>query len=111
MSAPFPIEKAPTCKIMSSKDTRVMVSKLLNYPVKGLVFEGGNTLHDLCDAVASSCTLLESNNVSFNILISDCGKRVFLLPQVNSFSSPFFMFVVATNVLSYYGMGIAFSHG
>ncbi|KAG6394327.1 hypothetical protein SASPL_144911 [Salvia splendens] len=81
LSAPFPIEKAPTCKIMSSKDTRVMVSKLLNYPVKGLVFEGGNKLRDLCDAVASSCILLESNNVAFNLLISDCGKRVFLLPQ------------------------------
>ncbi|KAL1536991.1 Phosphate metabolism transcription protein [Salvia divinorum] len=81
LSAPFPIEKAPTCKIMSSKDTRVMVSKLLNYPVKGLVFEGGNKLCDLCDAIASSCILLESNNVAFNLLISDCGKRVFLLPQ------------------------------
>ncbi|XP_042028738.1 GDP-L-galactose phosphorylase 1-like [Salvia splendens] len=81
LSAPFPIEKAPTCKIMSSEDTRVMVSKLLNYPVKGLVFEGGNKLCDLCDAVASSCILLESNNVAFNLLISDCGKRVLLLPQ------------------------------
>ncbi|XP_057784301.1 GDP-L-galactose phosphorylase 2-like [Salvia miltiorrhiza] len=81
LSAPFPIEKTATCKILSSKDTRVIVSKLLNYPVRGLVFEGGNKLCDLCDAVASSCISLESNNVAFNMLISDCGKRVFLLPQ------------------------------
>lgn len=90
MSAPFPIEKAPTCKIMSSKETRVVVSKLLNYPVKALVFEGGYKLCDLCDAIASSCISLESKNIPFNILISDCGKRVFLLPQVITFSSPLF---------------------
>ena len=84
LSAPFPIEKAPTCKIMSRKgayETRVVVSKLLNYPVQGLVFEGGYKLLDLCDAVASSCIFLQSNNIPFNILISGCGKRVFILPQ------------------------------
>ncbi|KAH6759929.1 GDP-L-galactose phosphorylase 1 [Perilla frutescens var. frutescens] len=81
LSAPFPIEKAPTCKILSSKETRIVVSKLLHYPVKGLVFEGGYKMQDLCDAVASSCISLESNNVPFNILISDCGKKIFLLPQ------------------------------
>lgn len=89
MAVPLPIEKEPTCKIMSSKgayETRVVVSKLLNYPVRGLVFEGGCKLHDLCDAVASSCISLQSNNVPFNILISDCGKRIFLLPQVSPFT-------------------------
>lgn len=84
LSAPFPIEKAPTCKIMSSKETRVAVSKLLNYPAKAIVFEGGYKLRDLCDAVASSCISLESKNIPFNILISDCGKRIFLLPQCYS---------------------------
>ncbi|PIM98258.1 putative hydrolase (HIT family) [Handroanthus impetiginosus] len=84
LAVPFPIEKAPTCRIMSSKgpyETRVTVSKLLSYPVRGLVFDGGCKLRDLCDAVASSCISLQSNNIPFNLLISDCGKRIFLLPQ------------------------------
>ncbi|KAI3451834.1 hypothetical protein Pfo_008499 [Paulownia fortunei] len=84
LSVPFPIEKSPTCRTMGSKgayETRVVVSKLLNYPVRGLVFEGGCKLSDLCDAVASSCISLQSNNIPFNVLISDCGKRIFLLPQ------------------------------
>ncbi|XP_011099472.1 GDP-L-galactose phosphorylase 2 [Sesamum indicum] len=84
LSVPFPIEKAPTCRTMSSKgsyETGVVVSKLLDYPVRGLVFEGGCQLHDLCDAVASSCISLQNNNIPFNLLISDRGKRIFLLPQ------------------------------
>ncbi|KAK4416418.1 GDP-L-galactose phosphorylase 1 [Sesamum alatum] len=84
LAVPFPIEKAPTCRTMSSKgpyETRVVVSKLLNYPVRGFVFEGGCKLHDLCDAVASSCISLQNNNIPFNLLISDRGKRIFLLPQ------------------------------
>ncbi|GER28249.1 GDP-L-galactose phosphorylase 1 [Striga asiatica] len=78
LSVPLPIEKAPTSRIMSLEN-RVTVSKLLNYPVLGLVFEGCQS--DLCEAVANSCIVLQSKNIPFNILISDCGRRVFLLPQ------------------------------
>ncbi|GFQ08831.1 gdp-l-galactose phosphorylase 2 [Phtheirospermum japonicum] len=84
LSVPFPIEKARACRIMSGEgayETRVVVSELLNYPVRGLVFEGGCELRDLCVALARSCGYLQSNNIPFNVLISDCGKRVFLLPQ------------------------------
>ncbi|KAL6573126.1 Phosphate metabolism transcription protein [Orobanche hederae] len=84
LAVPFPIEKAPNCRIMSSKgayETRVVVSKLMNYPVRGLVFEGGCNLRDLSDAVASSCISLQNRNIPFNILISDCGNKIYLLPQ------------------------------
>jgi len=82
---PFPSEKAPTQKISEGKGiphNEVVISQLLNYPVRGLVFEGGNTIKDLSDAVASSCICLQTRNIPFNVLISDCGKRVFLFPQV-----------------------------
>ena len=84
---PFPVEKAATHKIPLSEDTRksgVTVSKLINYPVRGLVFEAGNTLNDLANAVSSACIWLQDNNVPYNVLISDCGKRIFLFPQVKS---------------------------
>ncbi|PRQ57838.1 putative nucleotidyltransferase [Rosa chinensis] len=76
----FPIEKAPTKKI-TSLDVGVKISELLSYPVRGLVFEGGNTLEDLSNSVSDACICLQANNIAFNVLISDCGKRVFLLPQ------------------------------
>ncbi|XVF20625.1 hypothetical protein REPUB_Repub12eG0017200 [Reevesia pubescens] len=84
LQVPFPIEKAPTRRIFSKKglqDRRVIVSQLLGYPVRGLVFEGGKSVQDLSDVVASACICLQINNIPFNVLIPDCGTRVFLLPQ------------------------------
>ncbi|KAK7860340.1 gdp-l-galactose phosphorylase 1 [Quercus suber] len=73
-------EKAPTEKITST-DGGVKISKLLNYPVRGLVFEGGNTLQDLSNTVSDACMCLQDHNVPYNVLIADCGRRIFLFPQ------------------------------
>lgn len=82
LALPFPVEKAPTKRVpLKSEKGGVKISKLCNYPVRGLVFEGGNTLEDLCNAVSSSCICLQDNNIPYNVLIADCGKRVFLFPQ------------------------------
>ncbi|KAJ4842014.1 Phosphate metabolism transcription protein [Turnera subulata] len=80
LAVPFPIEKAPTKKI-TTLDVGVQISELVNYPVRGLVFEGGNSLRDLSDTVSDACICLQNNNIPYNVLIADCGKRIFLLPQ------------------------------
>lgn len=81
----FPVEKVPSLRVMTSASVQrnVVVSRLLKFPVRSLVFEGGDTLRDLSNAVANSCIRLQQNNIPFNVLISDCGKRVFLFPQVS----------------------------
>lgn len=84
MSAPFPVEKAPTERIPVTKvqyDNGVKISRLLNYPVRALVYEGGSTLKDLSDMVSGACIWLQENNIPFNVLISDSGKKIFLFPQ------------------------------
>eukprot|EP00253_Pinus_taeda_P030284 PITA_30284 len=82
LARPFPVEKASTKRVpWKSEKTGVKIFELCNYPVRGLVFEGGNTLEDLCNAVGSSCICLQDNNIPYNVLIADCGKRVFLFPQ------------------------------
>uniref|UniRef100_A0A0D9XXL2 GDP-D-glucose phosphorylase 1 n=1 Tax=Leersia perrieri TaxID=77586 RepID=A0A0D9XXL2_9ORYZ len=61
LTVPFPVEKAATKRIFLAEGTMnsgVKVSKLMNYPVRGL-----------------------DNNVPYNFLISDCGKKIFLFPQ------------------------------
>ncbi|KAG2682359.1 hypothetical protein I3760_11G187600 [Carya illinoinensis] len=80
LAVPFPIEKAPTEKI-TTLDGGVKISKLLNYPVRVLVFEGGYTVEDLSNTVSDACICLQANNIPYNVLIADCGRRVFLLPQ------------------------------
>nr|XP_009403710.1 PREDICTED: GDP-L-galactose phosphorylase 2 [Musa acuminata subsp. malaccensis] len=84
LSMPFPVEKNSTQRIPivgGLSHNGVKVSRLLNYPVRGLVYEGGNTLKDLSDVVANSCICLQENNIPFNVLISDSGRRIFLFPQ------------------------------
>ncbi|KAF2561122.1 hypothetical protein F2Q70_00014954 [Brassica cretica] len=80
LAMPFPIEKAHSLKISNTNDG-VRISKLMSYPVRGLLFEGGNSIKDLSDAVSNASVCLENNNIPFTILISDSGKRIFLLPQ------------------------------
>ncbi|XP_050216498.1 GDP-L-galactose phosphorylase 2-like [Mercurialis annua] len=80
LAVQFPIEKAPTKKI-TTLDCGVKISELVNYPVRGLLFEGGNALQDLSNTISDACICLQVNNIPYNVLISDCGKRVFLLPQ------------------------------
>lgn len=80
LAVPFPIEKADTKKI-AKLCGEVTVSELLNYPVRGLVFEGGNTVRELSNAVSDACICLQENNIPYNVLIADSGKRIFLLPQ------------------------------
>ncbi|KAK7276863.1 hypothetical protein RIF29_18009 [Crotalaria pallida] len=80
LAMPFPIEKAPTKKL-ANLNGGVKTSKLLNYPVNGLVFEGGDSPEDLANIVSDACICLQNNNIPFNVLIADCGRQVFLLPQ------------------------------
>ncbi|XP_030510930.1 GDP-L-galactose phosphorylase 2 [Cannabis sativa] len=80
LAVPFPIEKAPTKKT-TSLDGGVKISEIVNYPVRGLVFEGGNTVEHLSNAVSDACICLQDNNIPYNVLIADCGNRIFVLPQ------------------------------
>ncbi|KAI3466272.1 hypothetical protein Pfo_022935 [Paulownia fortunei] len=80
LATPFPIERAPSKKITTTTGG-VKISDIVNYPVRGLVFEGGNTLEDLSNVVSDSCICLQENNIPYNVLIADSGKRIFLFPQ------------------------------
>lgn len=55
--------------------------ELTKFPVRGLVFELGNSMEDLSEAVANACIHLQDENIPYNVLIADRGSRVFVLPQ------------------------------
>ncbi len=46
------------------------------------MFEVGDSLEDLANAVANTCIYLQNANIPFNVLIADRGGRVFVFPQV-----------------------------
>ncbi|CAA0832423.1 GDP-L-galactose phosphorylase 1 [Striga hermonthica] len=80
LAVSFPVERAPSKEIITTSGG-VRISYILEYPVRGFVFEGGNTLEDLSRVVSSACICLQENNLPYNVLIADSGKRIFLFPQ------------------------------
>ncbi|KAF7024990.1 hypothetical protein CFC21_037248 [Triticum aestivum] len=76
----YPVEKAPTEKL-TVVGNGVSISQLVRYPVSGFAFEGGASLEDLSQVVSDACIFLQENNRPFNVLISESGKRLFLLLQ------------------------------
>ncbi|KAL3636978.1 Phosphate metabolism transcription protein [Castilleja foliolosa] len=77
---PFPVERAPSKRIATTSGG-VKISYILNYPVRGLIFECGKAIEDLSNAVSDSCISLQENNIPFNVLIADSGKQIFVFPQ------------------------------
>jgi GDP-L-galactose phosphorylase len=84
----YPVEKVPTEKL-TALSNGVSISQLVQYPVSGFVFEGGTSLEDLSHVVSNTCIFLQEHNRPFNVLISESGKRVFLLLQVGSIKATF----------------------
>lgn len=83
LAVPFPVERAAVRKIgANKKNGGVKISELANYAVKGLVYESNGILNELADCAARACLMLQESNVPFNVLIADCGRRIFLFPQV-----------------------------
>ncbi|PSC69751.1 GDP-L-galactose phosphorylase 1 [Micractinium conductrix] len=90
LAAPFAIERAPTaplalpgqegCKAKRCPG-RVRVERLLEYPVRTLVFEAGDSLAELAQLVGTACQRLTAANVPHNMFIADSGARVFLYPN------------------------------
>lgn len=82
LAVPFPVERAAVTKIATSKKKGgVKIFELSNYAVKGLLYEDGGNLEELATCVARACIILQERNIPFNVLIADCGHRVFLFPQ------------------------------
>ncbi|KAL2650075.1 hypothetical protein R1flu_018203 [Riccia fluitans] len=78
----LPIERARTSRIFESRKAGgLKISELVDYPVKVIMYEVGESLKELADVVGEACIKLQTNNLPFNLLISYCGSRVFLIPQ------------------------------
>ncbi|KAL8463984.1 hypothetical protein ACS0TY_033792 [Phlomoides rotata] len=63
----FPIEKAPSKQITVTSNG-VEISDITSYPVRGLIFEGGNTLEDY--SMSSRVLAFPSKRITFHIMFS-----------------------------------------
>ncbi|KAJ8513914.1 hypothetical protein OPV22_004348 [Ensete ventricosum] len=79
---PLPVELLPTIAVYGNLlTTGVYIGEVAEYPLKTLVFISKN-LKALVETVGETCCYLHDNGTAFSLLISDCGTRIFLFPQV-----------------------------
>ncbi|KAF8762901.1 hypothetical protein HU200_008745 [Digitaria exilis] len=81
---PLPVESASTVAVYDGKATSdIIVSEMLEYPLKALVFTSNN-LKTLVNVVSEICCSLHDNATAYSLLISNNGTKVFLFPQVKN---------------------------
>lgn len=102
LRVPFPLERAPTTHLperFPSSLGGVGIRQLTpgGYPVRGLVFEAGDSRAELASVVGNACQALVAANVPHNMQITDKGARVFLIP--NAFSERKAQGLVAEDLL------------
>lgn len=78
-------------------DSGIQICKVAGYPLKTLVFMSRDKPKLLAGVVSEICSVLQERNAVFSLLISDCARKFFLFPQVQSSS--------ATNHLSAWECG------
>ncbi|CAM6119174.1 unnamed protein product [Calypogeia fissa] len=82
LNATFSLERAPTTFVCYPRgEGGVKVSQVGNYPVRSLVFEIGSSLEELADEVARVCMILQDANIPYNMLITDRGAKIVVIPQ------------------------------
>ncbi|XP_057971916.1 GDP-L-galactose phosphorylase 1-like [Malania oleifera] len=78
----LPVELMPVLKLFNDWGGRICIMRLLNYPIKALLFESSDNLQVLVEALVAICSFFKEKNFSYSLLLSDCGKKIFLFPQV-----------------------------
>ncbi|XP_039115475.1 GDP-L-galactose phosphorylase 1-like isoform X1 [Dioscorea cayenensis subsp. rotundata] len=68
-------------------DKGVHICEVTGYPLKTLTFTSNENLKLLITVVMEICSVLEERNAVFSLLITDCGRKIFLFPQAQSSST------------------------
>lgn len=79
---PLPVELLPTIPLYGTCTDEICIQEVADYPLNTLVFSSKN-LKKLADIVGEICWTLHHLNTVFNLLISDCGTKMYLFPQVH----------------------------
>lgn len=84
-SSLLPVEAMTLDTFFSDSLRGIYVSTITGYPVKTLVFESNYNLKKMGEVIAKICSHLQEKCILYNLLIRDCGKKIFLFLQVKYF--------------------------
>ncbi|XP_023520017.1 GDP-L-galactose phosphorylase 1-like [Cucurbita pepo subsp. pepo] len=80
-SSLLPVEAMAVDTFFSDSLGEIYVSTITDYPVKALLFESSCNLKKMGQVIAEICSHLQEKCVLYNLLIRDCGKKIFLFLQ------------------------------
>jgi GDP-L-galactose phosphorylase len=85
LSKPFAKDVFKNPKRPMGKQVHAECLRVYDYPVRCIVFElGSKGFVDLAKWIGRACGRLQRRNIPFNLLMTDHGARVFLIPQIFS---------------------------
>jgi hypothetical protein len=86
LAAPFAVERAPTKALYGyTRRKDVEVALLSEYPVRGLVFEAGESLTAMANLVGAACKRLQASHPSSLICLSGIQMKFVHPPPPPSF--------------------------
>lgn len=80
---PLPVELMQVLPFFSDQLGGTTISYLTDYPIKVLLFKSNN-LRSLVKVLSEICSCLAEKGIPYSLLISDCGRKIFLFPQLQS---------------------------
>ncbi|XP_065847038.1 GDP-L-galactose phosphorylase 2-like [Euphorbia lathyris] len=83
----LPVERMPVDLLFGDRCRRISISTVLDYPIKTLIFESNCNFKILVEVLAETISFLLDEGISYNLMISDHGKKIFLFLQAQTFSS------------------------
>ncbi|KAL5577400.1 hypothetical protein UlMin_019099 [Ulmus minor] len=78
---PLAVELMPVDVIFGNMRGGLCVSVVKEYPIKTLIFKSTQNLKIMTEVLVETCSCLQEKCISYNLLISDCGKKIFLFLQ------------------------------
>ncbi|KAM7271655.1 hypothetical protein ACFE04_030869 [Oxalis oulophora] len=77
----LPVELMPRDTFFNDAEKGVRISSMRDYPIKTLIFESTIQTKAMIEIISELCAKIQSMNVPYNLLISECGKNIFLFLQ------------------------------
>jgi GDP-L-galactose phosphorylase len=80
--SPLSVELTPVDTFYCDGWRGMRISAVTDYPIKTLLFEGNQKFKRMLEVLVEICYRLQEKSIPYNLLISDCGAKIFLFLQV-----------------------------
>ncbi|KAF8410674.1 hypothetical protein HHK36_003206 [Tetracentron sinense] len=80
---PLPVELMQSVTVFADQKGRgIHICNVKDYPIKTVLFKGNGKV--LVEVVAEICSCLQDEKIPYSLLISNCGEKVYLFPQLHT---------------------------